>query len=592
MQAITEPDGPTNRASADPVQPDNEDSITKIDKGWLRRQAPTWLTPAIALLSLFDTAIIVAQAGLLALLAGRALIDQSDVASLMPLLWLLLAVLLFRGLAAGLRQWLVAGASARARLDLRQRLLQSYADAAPGQLESSGVAVTTYDEQVEALDGYYLRFLPQSISALIVPPILVIIVLFTDWVAGLLLALAVPLIPIFMILIGLGAQQLSETHYRSLARLGGWFLDQVQGASTIRLFQAETQAMEAVRSRTQALRRETMRVLRVAFLSSAVLEFFSAVAIASIAIYIGLGLLGYLTFGPVETLTLTSGLFVLLLAPEIFQPIRTLSQGWHDRADARGALVAIGEQLKLIKARPEAEADYKPAARVSCALVLEQLSFAHPGRKPLFQALDLSVADGERVALIGPSGGGKSTLIHLLAGFAHPQSGRILLDGQLLTRFNDAGLVEHVAWLGQRPILFKGTIAENIAMGWPEASAAEIQRIARIARVDEFAARMPQGLESAVGEGGYGLSGGQAQRIALARALLRPKPLVLLDEPTASLDPAGERLVLEAMDELFAERACTVICASHRAATIRWADRVIEVCDGALSDVSSEGLVA
>lgn len=570
----------TNTESADSALSD------PFDKGWLRRQAPNWLIPSVSALSIFDTAIVIAQAGLLALLAGRALIDGIEVSALMPLLWWLLIVLLLRGFSAGLRQWLVAGASAQARLDLRRRLLQSYSDAAPGQLESSGAAITAYDEQVEALDGYYLRFLPQSISALLIPPVLVIVVLLTDWVAGALLALAVPLIPIFMILVGLGAQQLSETHYRSLARLSGWFLDQVHGASTIRLFQAEAQAMDSVRRRTQALRRETMRVLRVAFLSSAVLEFFSAVAIASIAIYIGLGLLGYLTFGPAETLTLTSGFFILLLAPEIFQPIRTLSQGWHDRADAKGALAAIGQQLNLVKARPQAESAYRPVARASCTLELKHLSFAHPGRKPLFQSLDAFIADGERIVLIGPSGGGKSTLIHLLSGFAHPQSGQILLDGQELTRFGEPSLVEHVAWLGQNPILFSGTIFENIAMGWQDANAADIRRIARIARVDEFAERMPDGLESVVGEGGYGLSGGQAQRIALARALLRPKPLVLLDEPTASLDPAGERLVLAAMDELFAERRCTVVCASHRAATMSWADRVIEVRNGRLSERS------
>ncbi|MEM7055226.1 MAG: thiol reductant ABC exporter subunit CydD, partial [Pseudomonadota bacterium] len=427
------------------------------------------------------------------------------------LLLLLLLAWLLRALLIGVRQWLAAGASAQARLNLRQRLLQSYADAAPGQLDSSGLAVTTYDEQVEALDGYYSRFLPQSIRARIIPLVLVIVVLWSDWVAGALLVLAVPLIPIFMILIGLGAQQLSETHYRSLARLVGWFLDQVQGASTIKLFQAEAQAVESVRLRTEQLRQTTLRVLRIAFMSSAVLEFFSAVAIASLAIYIGMGLLGYLTFGPAEALTLTSGLFILLLAPEVFQPIRTLSQGWHDRADARGAMVAISEQLNLAKARPLAQSDRAPQPRASCSVELKQIHFAYPHRRPLFESINLTIADGERVVMIGPSGGGKSSLIQLLAGFAHPQSGRILLDGQDLSRFSTDSLVEHVAWLGQRPVLFQGTIAANIAMGWSGACSVDIKRMARIARVDEFAERMPDGLNSAVGEGGFGLSGGQAQ---------------------------------------------------------------------------------
>ena len=589
---------PTTTEVADNTGPKPADDT--LDKGWLRKQAPRWLVLVMTVFALFESLLIVVKYGVLAILIGEALTDELGLLSgsshfmlqLLPMLLLLLLAWLLRATLTGARQWLIAGASAKARLNLRQRLLQSYADAAPGQIDSSGLAVTTYDEQVEALDGYYARFLPQSISALIIPFVLVIVVLLTDWVAGALLALAVPLIPIFMILIGLGAQQLSETHYRSLARLGGWFLDQVQGASTIKLFQAEAQALESVRSRTEQLRQTAMRVLRVAFLSSAVLEFFSAVAIASLAIYVGMGLLGYLTFGPAEALTLSSGLFILLLAPEVFQPIRMLSQGWHDRADAKGAMAAINEQLNLAKARPLVEPDFAPQAKASCAVELNQIDFAYPNRLPLFESLNLSISDGERVVLIGPSGGGKSTLIHLLAGFAHPRTGQLLLDGQDLSRFNELSLVEHVAWLGQRPVLFQGTIAENIAMGWSEASHADVERMARIARVDEFAQRMPDGLDSAVGEDGFGLSGGQAQRIALARALLRPRPLVLLDEPTASLDLSGEQAVLDAMAELFAERACTVVCASHRAATLSWADRVIEVRDGTLFERSIDEVLA
>ena len=398
-----------------------------------------------------------------------------------------------------------------------------------------------------------------------------------------LLLLTAPLIPMFMVIIGIGAERQSREQFRSLARLGGWFLDQVHGAATIRLFRAEARVGDQVRTRTHALRKQTMRVLRLAFLSSAVLEFFSAVAIATLAIYIGLGLLGFLTFGPAPALTLQSGLFLLLLAPEFFQPLRALSQGWHDRADATAAAGEIRALLELPPARPSADATFDPPAPGQCRIELRAVEFAYPGHAPLFRGLDFEVLAGERVVLVGPSGGGKSSLISLLAGFAEPSAGAVLLDGQPLTRFGDAALRAHVAWLGQHAVLFAGTIAENIALGWDRATRAQIESIAQRARVMEFARRLPDGLDSPVGENGYGLSGGQIQRVALARALLRPRPLILLDEPTASLDPASEALVLEALGDLLAERSATVICASHRAATMAWADRVVTLEGGKLS---------
>jgi len=388
-----------------------------------------------------------------------------------------------------------------------------------------------------------------------------------------------------MILIGMGAESRAREQFRGLARLGGWFLDQIHGAATIRLFRGEARTSVQVRQRTIALRRQTMRVLRLAFLSSAVLEFFSAVAIAMLAIYIGLGLLGFLTFGPAPALTLQSGLFLLLLAPEFFQPLRALSQGWHDRADASAAAAEIRSLLELPPARPDADSACEPRSPDKCRVELRAVGFAYRGREPLFDGLDLSVEAGEKVVLVGPSGSGKSSLISLLAGFAVPSTGTISLDGQDLTRFDDAALRAHVAWLGQQPVLFAGTLAENIALGWRLATRAQIEAIAARARVMEFAERLPDGLDSPVGENGYGLSGGQAQRVALARALLRPRPLILLDEPTASLDPDSEATVLEALADLLAERSSTVICASHRAATMAWADRVVALQHGALSCV-------
>jgi len=550
---------------------------------WLKRQAPAWLSAAMAALALLEAGIVVSQAWLIARIAFEVFVETLPVSEVMPDMWLLLGVLVVRALLGGVRQWLAASASARVRQKLRARLLKQFERVGPVQLAPAGELIPAFDEQVEALDGFYTRFTPQQISAMIIPLVIVMVAFPTDWLAALLLLLTAPLIPMFMIIIGMGAESLARDQFRSLARLGGWFLDQVHGAATIRLFRAEKRVGDQVRQRTHALRKQTMRVLRLAFLSSAVLEFFSAVAIATLAIYIGFGLLGFLTFGPAPALTLQSGLFLLLLAPEFFQPLRALSQGWHDRADATAAAGELRAMLDRPPARPRAEEAFNPPAPARCSVELRAVEFAHPEREPLFRSLDFDVRAGERVVLVGPSGGGKSSLIAMLAGFAEPSAGEILLDGQPLTRFSAAALSEHVAWLGQHSVLFSGSIAENIALGWKKATRAQVESIADRARVTEFAERLPHGLDSPLGENGYGLSGGQIQRVALARALLRPRPLILLDEPTASLDPESEDLVLETLADLLAERSATVICATHRAATMAWADRVVEVRQGALS---------
>ncbi len=536
----------------------------------------------MTVLSAADAGIVVVQAWLIATLAAGVFIEQQPLSSLMPQMWLLLSVLVLRALSGGVRQLLAGRASAMVRRETRLRLLDRFETTGPAGLPPDGELIAAFDEQVEAFDAFYSRFLPQRVGATVVPLVILVFAFATDWLAGLLLLLTAPLIPLFMILIGIGAEKLAREQFRSLARLGGWFLDQVQGAATIRLFRAESGARRQVEQRTHALRRETMRVLRLAFLSSAVLEFFSAVAIASLAMYIGLGLLGFLTFGPAPELTLHSGLFLLLLAPEFFQPLRALSQGWHDRADANAAAGEVRELLALPPARPSAEEGFAPEAPRQCRVELRGVSFAHPERELLLQDLDLEIEAGLKIVLVGSSGSGKSSLISLFAGFAEPSSGEVMLDGQPLARFSDAALRGHVAWLGQRPVLFAGTIAQNIALGWESASREQIERIADQAGVREFADRLPEGLDSPVGENGYGLSGGQAQRVALARALLRPRPLVLLDEPTANLDGESEMNVLHALENLLSERSATVICAAHRAATMAWADRILEIDRGQL----------
>ena len=551
---------------------------------WLAERQPGWLKPTLAGLAAAEAALVVGQAWLIASSAHALFVESESFAALMPALWVLLVLLLGRAAVSGVRQTVSARASVEVRRNLRSSLLRSIRRTGPVRMGPPGRLVPAFDDQVEALDGYYSRFVPQRMAATVVPPVLLVFVFLADWIAGLLLLFSAPLIPLFMALIGMGAEQVARAQFQSMARLGGWFLDRIQGAATLRLFRAENAARVEVAERTDELRRETMRVLRLAFLSSATLEFFSSIAIATVAIYIGLGLIGSIAFGPAPELTLETGLFALLLAPEFFQPLRALSQGWHDRADARAAVQEARAIIDRPSARPLAESDFHPAPGPSASIVLNQVAFGYSGRKPLFHGLDLEIAAGQRVGLVGTSGCGKSTLIALLAGFLHPDHGRIELDGHPLQRMSPEALRAHVAWLGQRPQLLTGSISENIRIGAPDASRDRMERIAESALVSEFADRLPDGLDTLVGEGGYGLSGGQIQRIALARALIEPKPLILLDEPTASLDPAAEAEVLAALDRLLHARQSTVICATHRPAMVAWAQRRIVMAHGRIAE--------
>lgn len=552
---------------------------------WLRRQAPAWLGAGSAGLALSEAVIIIVQAGLIAVIAHRIFILGQPVAAVDTLLGLLLGVFMLRALADGLRGILAAGASARVRLELRDRLVRRLSHAPPDPSRETGRLAAACIEQIDALDGYYARYLPQLVAAGLIPAVILAAVFSLDWIAGLALLLTGPLIPVFMALIGFGAERLSREHHAAMARLGGWFLDRLRGAETLRLFRAEGDEIRRVGDMTDRLRQRAMAVLRVAFLSSAVLEFLSAVAIATLAIYIGLGLMGMLEFGPAPRLTLFNGLFILLLAPEYFQPIRALSQGWHDRADARGALAELQPLLDLPPARmPPARPADLPAAE-GMAVALRDIGFAHANRRALFDNLNLDITVGERIVLTGPSGGGKSTLLQLLAGSLAPQSGRIHFNGVDLALISDDNLAARVAWLDQRPVLFAGSIVDNLRAAWPQADATTVTRAAERAGVNEFARCLPAGLDTRVGEDGFGLSGGQIQRIALARALIRPKPLLLLDEPTASLDAAGETRILEALEAWLVERRATVICASHRPALLPWADRILEIRNGQLTQI-------
>jgi ATP-binding cassette subfamily C protein CydD len=519
---------------------------------------------------------IIAQLGLMAWLIHALLINAATPASLWPVMFGLLLAVVMRVLAQGVQERLGQYASVTIRQQVRVELSALWAKLGPVRLAALPSASLTnqWVEQVDALDGFYARYLPQQWLALLVPLMMLAVVIYLDWLAAIFLLLAAPLIPLFMALVGMQAERISQRHVLQAGRMAGQFLDRVRNLTSLQLFGQVGRSIDRIEEATQAYRKVTMATLRVAFLSSAVLEFFASVAIAVVAMYIGFGLLGYISYGPSPALSLFSGLFILLLAPEFFQPLRSLAQHYHDRAAALAAADALAE-LEALGSTIAEQATQKPQGK-SCDITVLDLQLGYAGRGLILRGVNLHIKAGEVVALVGPSGSGKSSLLHCLAGFIQPDAGHISLFGLLPGE-------QALAWMGQRPFLIKGSWADNLRLTAPHADAAAMQRALAAVGLSKLLAAQPQGLDSPLDEGGRGLSGGQAQRLALARVWLNDAALVLLDEPTASLDEESEADVIEALQAL-AAAGRTLIIATHHPALMQMADRVVRLSDGALAD--------
>lgn len=462
-----------------------------------------------------------------------------------------------------------AGEAARAaiRTALFARLMELGPDDKRGVGEKAALLV----DRIEALDGFFARWLPAVTLAVLAPALIILAAALADWVTALVLLVMGLLVPVGMALTGIGAARESRRQMDVLGRLSGRFVDRLRGLSTLVQFnQAEAEARHLGQV-AEEFRARTLRVLRVAFLSTTVLELLAAGTIAYLAWRHGAHL-GLNHPNPV------AALFCILLVPAFFQPLRTFSQAYHEAMSARGAAAELAPLLEAPDA-PGLRLESMPP-RITVAFT--EVSLHYPGSpRPALDRVTFAVTPGETLLLVGPSGSGKSSVLKLLMGFTRPTAGRIALNGQDATRLIPAELRRLSAYVGQRAHLFRGTLRENIAMARPDATEAEILRAAEAARVMAFARQLPQGLETEVGEGGYGLSGGQAQRIALARAFLRDAPLVLLDEPTTALDPGTEAEVMEAIARLCAGR--TAIIATHSTQLRGLSARVLELGAGRMA---------
>lgn len=463
-------------------------------------------------------------------------------------------------------------AAAKVMRALRARLLDRVEAIGPVGLAEArtGELVAALADGVRAVEPYYSRYIPASVLAVMLPVAVLVAVFPFDWVSGLILLATAPFIPIFMILIGKGTEALNQKQWRRLARMSGHLLDAVQGLATLKAFNAADRMVAEVAAVADDYRRDTMAVLRVAFLSSAVLEFFATVSIALIAIFIGFRLLwGEMPFFP--------GLFVLLLAPEFYAPLRAMGTAYHARMEAIGAaesLVALEEMPALAESGGTAPL---PGLDI-ISIRFENVSLTFPDGRVALDDVSFTIGAGETVALVGPSGAGKSSILNLVLGFVRPTAGRLLVNGVPLVELDIADVRRRMAYVPQRPRLFAGSLAANIAPGEASPDPARLAQAVAAAGLAEVVAALPGGLSANVGEGGAGLSGGQAHRLAIARAFYRAAPLVVLDEPTAHLDRESEADVQAALSRLLVGR--TGLVAAHRMASVADADRIIVLARG------------
>ncbi|MFF4686666.1 thiol reductant ABC exporter subunit CydD [Streptomyces sp. NPDC001307] len=547
-----------------------------IDPRLLRyARATRFFLVAVVVLGAVGAGLVIAQAMLIAEVVVGAFQHGQSVTELRTPLLLLAAVAVGRSIVAWLTELAAHRASAAVKSELRGRLLDRAAALGPEWLagQRTGSLVTLATRGVDALDDYFSRYLPQLGLAVVVPVAVLARIVTEDWVSAAIIVGTLPLIPLFMMLIGWATQSRMDRQWRLLSRLSGHFLDVVAGLPTLKVFGRAKAQAESIRRITGEYRQATLRTLRIAFLSSFALELLATLSVALVAVTIGMRLV----HGDMD---LYIGLVILVLAPEAYLPLRQVGAQYHAAAEG----LAAAEEIFTVLQTPVPGSG--TGAVPSGAVAFEGVTVRYPGRSvDAVTDVSFSVEPGETVALVGPSGVGKSTLLNVLLGFVSPSEGRVRVGGADLAGLDLEEWRSRIAWVPQRPHLYAGTIAENVRLARPDADDRAVRRALRDAGALEFVDALPEGAETVLGEDGAGLSAGQRQRLALARAFLADRPVLLLDEPTASLDGGTEAEVVAAVRKLSVGR--TVLLVVHRPALLKVADRVVRLGSAELSSAPS-----
>lgn len=543
----------------------------KLFKYLLRLKRPLILS---LILSLFSSAAIVAQAHFLSNIIDRVFLGGVALSIVMPALLLYLALAVTRAATFWGGRSAAAFIAARVKNDIRSKLAAHLVLLGPGYVhtQQTGELKNTLTAGVDALDAYVSEYLPQLVLAVLIPLLILLFVFPVDLLSGFVFLITAPLIPIFMILIGDVAQSLTKKQWTLLSRMNAFFLDVLQGLTMLKILGRSREYAEKIKQVTLEFRHTTIKVLRVAFLSALVLELLASISTAIIAVEIGLRLL-------YARMSFEQALFILILAPEFYQPLRQLGARFHAGMEGFTAAKRIFEIL-----------DEKPGisvGRVKSSIDIKLVHFqnvcySYPdSEREALANLDLQIEQGQKVAIVGPSGAGKSTLISLLLRFIDPTFGRLSVNGQALQEIDIDFWRRAVSWLPQHPFIFHDTVLENVRLAKHDARTAEIERALERAQAKEFVDELPDGLDTLIGEHGARLSGGQAQRIALARVFLKDAPLFILDEATAHLDAKTETRVRSSLAELTADR--TMIAIAHRLYTVQTADIIYVLNNGKLT---------
>lgn len=563
---------------------------------WLKKQskpARYWLFAAIGI-GFISGLFLVAQAALLAHILHQLIIEHTEKSQLLFYFIMLAVTILCRALCSWAKE--IAGhlAGEIVRTQIRNQIIHKLDELGPANIQGkpAGAWASLIFEQVEQMQDFFARYLPQMAIAVLIPLIILIAVFPLNWMAGLIFLLTAPLVPFFMALVGMGAADANRKNFKALQRLSGHFYDRLRGLSTLRLFhqaQAEQDNLQLV---SDDVRKRTMDVLYLAFLSSAVLEFFTALSIAMTAVYFGFSFIGELNFGHYDIdISLFIGLFVLLLAPEFYQPLRDLGNFYHAKAQAVGAAESIVNFLQT--PAPQQMSGTLKIPTQDIYLQAKNLEVLSLDGTVLAGPLNFEIKAKSKVALVGQSGAGKTSLINAILGFL-PYRGSLKINQIELQNADLANWRKQISWVGQNPQLFHGTIRENICLSSPLASIEQIQAVADKAFAREFIEQLNKKFEHLIGDRASGLSVGQAQRIAIARALLFGGQFWLLDEPTASLDSESERLVNISLEQ--ATSGKTRLIVNHRIDQLEDCDSILVmqkgliVQQGTFSQLAQEGI--